>query len=105
MKEIIYYKTKANKCPYLDWYNSLDKSVRLTVDRRLERVKLGNLGNYRRFDNLTELKFAEGAGYRIYAYEVDNIIIVLLSAGDKSKQAKDIEKAKIYLQELLERYK
>lgn len=105
MKEIIYYKTESGKCPYLEWYNSLDKSIRLVIDRRLDRIKLGNLGNYRRFDNLTEIKFAEGAGYRIYAYEVDNIIIVLLSAGDKSKQAKDIKIAKTYLLEMLERYK
>lgn len=26
MKQIIYYTTIDNKCPYLDWYNSLDKS-------------------------------------------------------------------------------
>lgn len=55
MKEIIYYKTINGKCPYLEWYNSLDKSVRLIIDRRLDRIKLGNLGKYRKFDNLTEI--------------------------------------------------
>ena len=105
MKEIIYYKTISNRCPYLEWYNSLDKSIRLVIDRRLDRIKLGNLGKHRKFDGLTEIKFSEGAGYRIYAYEVDDILIILLSAGDKSKQAKDIECAKKYLLELKERYK
>lgn len=28
MKQIIYYTTEDNECPYLDWYNSLDKSKR-----------------------------------------------------------------------------
>lgn len=105
MKEIIYYKTCNNKCPYLEWYNSLDKSIRLIIDRRIDRIRLGNLGNHRKFDNLTEIKFTEGAGYRIYAYESDDVIIVFLSAGDKSRQSKDIELAKKYLQEFNERYK
>ena len=104
MKEIIYYRTYDNKCPYLEWYNSLDKSVRLIIDRRIDRIRLGNLGKHKKFDNLTEIKFVEGAGYRIYAYEYDNIVIIFLSAGDKSKQSKDIELAKKYLQEFKERY-
>ena len=53
---------------------------------------------------MTEIKFIEGAGYRIYAYEYDNVVIIFLSAGDKSKQSKDIEIAKKYLQEFKERY-
>lgn len=105
MKEIIFYKTLAGKCPFLEWYNSLDKSARLIIDRRIDRIRLGNLGKYKKFDNLTELKFVEGAGYRIYAYEYDNVVIIFLSAGDKSKQSKDIELAKKYLQEFNERYK
>ena len=48
MKEIIYYKTYDNKCPYLGWYNSLDKSVRLIIDRRIDRIRLGNLGKHKK---------------------------------------------------------
>lgn len=105
MKEIIFYKTIDNKCPFLEWYNSLDKSIRLIIDRRIDRIKLSNLGNYKRFDNLTEIRFKEGAGYRIYTYEYDEVVIIFLSAGDKSKQSKDIVLAKKYLQEFIERYK
>ena len=105
MKEIIYYKLKNGKCPYLNWYNSLDKSIRIIVDRRIDRLKLGNFGAYKRFDNLTELKFKQGAGYRIYAFELDDVVIVLLAGGNKSTQSKDIMLAKIYLDELKERYK
>ena len=105
MKEIIYYKTYDSKCPYLDWYNSLDKSVRLIIDRRIDRIRLGNLGKHKKFDNLTEIKFVEGSGYRIYAYEYDNVVIIFLSAEDKSKQSKKFELAKKCLQEFNERYK
>lgn len=76
MKEIIFYKTIDNKCPFLEWYNSLDKSIRLIIDRRIDRIKLGNLGDYKRFDNLTEIRFKEGAGYRIYTYEYDEVVII-----------------------------
>ena len=105
MKEIIYYKLPNGKCPYLEWYCSLNKSIRLIIDRRIDRIKLGNIGLHRKFDNLTEIKFKKGAGYRIYAYEYNEVIIIFLSAGDKSKQSKDIELAKQYLSELKERYK
>ncbi len=105
MKEVIFYKTLDNKCPFLEWYNSLDKSVRLIIDRRIDRIKLGNLGNCKRFDNLTEIKFKEGSGYRIYTYEYDDVVIVFLSAGNKTRQSKDIELAKKYLNEFIERYK
>lgn len=105
MKEVVYYKTSNDKCPYLDWYNSLDKSVRLVIDRRIDRIRLGNFGKHRKFDSLTEIKFVEGAGYRIYAYECNNVVIVFLTAGDKSRQSKDIELAKEYLKEFNERYK
>ena len=41
--------------------------------------------------------------FDIWMNSLDNIIIILLCAGDKSTQAKDIEKAKEYLQDLKER--
>lgn len=105
MKEIIYYKLKNGKCPYLEWYNSLDKSIKLVIDRRIDRLKLNNYGTYRKFDNLIELKFTQGSGYRIYSYEFDEVVVIFLTAGDKSTQSKDIESAKKYLQEFKERYK
>ena len=48
MKEIVYYQTINNKIPYLEWYNSLDKSLRLSVDKRLSKVERGLYGNIKR---------------------------------------------------------
>lgn len=43
------------------------------------------------------MRFMFGKGYRIY-YTIENeVIVLLLHAGDKSKQSKDIETAKKYL--------
>ena len=65
MKEIIYYQTLENKVPYLEWYHSLDKSLKLIVDKRLSKVEQGLYGNNKRLsEKLYELKFDNGL--RIY---------------------------------------
>ena len=102
MKEIVYYKTNANKVPYLEWYNSLDKSLRLVVDKRLSKVERGLYGKIRRLsEELYELKFDNGL--RIYYTEIDNTIVLLFTGGNKSKQSKDIETATKYLNDYNER--
>ena len=102
MKEIIYYKTNDNKVPYLEWYNSLDKSLRLIVDKRLSKVERGLYGKIRRLsEELYELKFDNGL--RIYYTEIENTIVLLFTGGNKSKQSKDIETATKYLNEYNER--
>ena len=102
MKEIIYYQTKDNKIPYLDWYNSLDKSLRLIVDKRLSKIERGLYGKIRRLsEELYEIKFDNGL--RIYYTEIDNTIVLLFTGGNKSKQSKDIETATKYLNDYNER--
>ena len=103
MKEIIYYQTAENKVPYLEWYNSLDKSLRLLVDKRLSKVERGLYGNNKRLsEELYELKFDNGL--RIYYTEIGNTIVLLFTGGNKSKQSKDIETATKYLNEYNSRF-
>lgn len=83
----------------------MDKGVKLQIDRRIERLRFGNPGLIQRFDNITEIKFTQHCGYRIYTHECDNILIIFLLAGNKKTQQKDIELAKQYLEEFKERYK
>ncbi|RAI15277.1 MAG: addiction module killer protein [Candidatus Melainabacteria bacterium] len=56
-------------------------------------------------NEIFELRFNFGSGYRIYFTEANDIIVILLCAGDKSTQVEDIKKAKKYLQDLVERNK
>ena len=99
------YTTRTGKVPFLDWLNSLkDPVTRHRIRRRLDRVEQGNYGDYKPLGNgVFELKFDFGPGYRVYFAEFDEIIVVLLCGGDKSSQEKDINTAKIYWKELLER--
>ena len=103
MKQIIYYTTIDGKCPYQDWYKKLDKSIRQQVDRRIDRLEEGIYGDCKRLSNdLFELRFKIGSGYRIYFTESQDVIILILCTGDKSSQSKDIEKAKAIIKEIKE---
>lgn len=103
MKEIIFYTNKNNKSPVKDWLKKLDKSIRIKITSRLVRLTEDNYGEHKKLDsNISELKFNFGSEYRIYYTEKDNIIIILLCAGDKKTQSKDLEKAKELYKELME---
>ena len=106
MKEILIYKTSNGKCPYDDWFYKLDKITQVWIEKRLERVEEGNYGDFKKLDSeISELRFTFGSGYRIYFTEANDIIVILLCAGDKGTQTEDIKMAKRYLRDLIERNK
>lgn len=98
MKKILFYKDKDGKEPVKQWLKTLDKTFVNRITLRLIRVENGNYGDYKVLDNeISELRFDFGKGYRIYFSEIDNVIVLLLNAGDKKLQSKDILKAKEHL--------
>ncbi len=99
------YASPAGKIPFLEWLNGLkDPTTRLRIRRRLDRLALGNMGDCKSVgEGVSELRLAFGPGYRIYFAEYDEVIIILLCAGDKGSQTKDIKTAKAYWHELKER--
>ena len=99
MKEIRFYQHTNNKIPVVEWLKSLDKPFRVRVQDRLTRIEQDhNFGDFKKLGNeISELRFNFGSGYRIYYTEVDNIVILLLNAGGKKLQSNDILKTKEYL--------
>lgn len=95
---IAYYLTEANKKPFKEWMDGLkDITARQKIRIRLDRVRLGNLGNNRAVgDGVFELKIDYGPGYRVYYALEGKVVVLLLVGGDKSTQGKDIEQAKRY---------
>lgn len=64
---------------------------------RLDRVRLGNLGQYRSAgEGVFELKIDFGPGYRVYFGQEGNTVVILLCGGDKKTQDKDIKSAREY---------
>ena len=98
------YQTSEGKKPFVDWLEDLDDKTRFRVKERLDRVSLGNLGDWKTVGKgVFELRLSFGSGYRIYYGQADKTIIILLSGGDKSKQKTDIKKAQVYWKDYLER--
>nr|MBF0222872.1 type II toxin-antitoxin system RelE/ParE family toxin [Desulfobulbaceae bacterium] len=80
---------------YNKWFAKLkDVSIKVKVLARLNRIENGNFGDFKKIGpDLFELRFFFGSGLRIYYTIQDGRVVFLLAGGDKSTQAKDIEKA------------
>ena len=95
-REIKLYRTPNGRVPFSEWYDTLQaRNVRNRIQKRLDQLEEGNFGDYRSVGSgVFELRFHFGPGYRIYFGEVDNTVVLLLCAGDKSSQTRDIRRAK-----------
>ena len=75
--------------------------AKVAIARRIERVKLGNLGDVKSVgEGISELRVTVGAGYRVYFTMRNGLIVVLLAGGDKSTQQADIKRARELAQEV-----
>ena len=94
-REIQRYVTVDGQVPFDNWYNSLrDSKISTIIDKRLNRVILGNLGDCQSVGKgVFELRIDYGPGFRIYFGQVGTTIIIHLCGGDKSTQDRDIRQA------------
>jgi len=68
---------------------------------RINQIRGGNFGDHKSVSNgVSELRIHYGPGYRIYYTVRGKMIVILLCAGDKSSQSKDIKKAQELNQEV-----
>jgi putative addiction module killer protein len=93
--EIRHYVTLDGKDVYLDWHRRLrDTRARIAIDRRINRIELGNLGDHKFLqDGVWELRIDVGLGYRVYYGIAGKQIVLLLCGGDKRTQTADIDRA------------
>ncbi len=105
--EIEYYITREGKKPFKAWLESLrDVTARAKIRIRLDRARLGNLGDYRSVGmGVYEFRVDYGPGYRIYFAIEGKRLLLLLLGGDKSSQQRDITTAREYWQDYKERNK
>ena len=88
---------------FLEWLEGLkDLSTRIRLARRLDKARLGNLGDIKALgDGIFEMREKFGPGWRMYYVLKGKTIIVMLGGGDKSSQSNAIKVAK-KLSKLLE---
>lgn len=99
--EIDYYKTEDGAAPFRKWLEALrDVNGRARIRVRLDRARLGNLGDHKHLDDgVWEMRIDYGPGYRVYFAKEGNRLILLLVGGDKDTQRRDIAQATSYLQD------
>ena len=81
---------------FSEWLARLrDQKAQARIVLRFAKMEVGLLGDYKSIgDGLSEIRIDYGPGYRLYFTKKNNVIIILLIGGDKSTQARDIEKAR-----------
>lgn len=80
---------------FVAWLDELkDKRAQVRIVARLRQVETGNLGDWQSVEGeVSELRLHFGPGYRLYFVRRGRIIVVMLNAGDKSTQRRDIRRA------------
>jgi putative addiction module killer protein len=77
------------------WFDRLDPNVAVKVTAALERLAEGNKSSVKPVgEGVSEYRINFGPGYRIYFGQDGEMLIILLTGGDKTTQSSDIEKAK-----------
>ncbi|MDR2797134.1 MAG: type II toxin-antitoxin system RelE/ParE family toxin [Treponema sp.] len=78
------------------WFSGLrDVLAKRRIDIRIRHLVMGNHGDVAPVgEGVSELRIDYGSGYRVYFKDTGKAIIILLCAGDKSTQNRDIKKAK-----------
>ncbi|WP_226017448.1 type II toxin-antitoxin system RelE/ParE family toxin [Novosphingobium sp. FKTRR1] len=83
------------------WLDELpDRKTRLRIIDRIKRLADGNAGDFKSVgDNVLELRFRFGPGYRVYYTWQNSRLVLLLAGGDKDSQPRDIIRAKALAKE------
>jgi putative addiction module killer protein len=95
MYEIRHFLAENQKDLFMEWRRQLrDTRARIAVDRRINRMELGNFGDHKYCrDGVWELRIDFGPGYRVYYAIAETRVVLLLSGGDKQTQDADIGRA------------
>lgn len=84
------------------WLKALrDPIAKARVIARIRSAEVGNFGDCAPVgDGISEMRIHIGPGYRLYYCRRGEVTYLLLCAGDKSSQQKDINTAKTLLKSL-----
>jgi putative addiction module killer protein len=91
---------REGSSPFGDWFTDLDSTAASKVTTALYRLEHGNFSNVQSVGGgVFEYKIDFGPGYRIYFGQDGNALVILLCAGAKKTQQRDIATAKDFWQE------
>lgn len=96
--EIRQYQTADGRTPFAEWIAALrDRRANQAIAARITRLQAGNRGDWKALGaGVFELRIDTGPGYRVYCGQDGATLVLLLCAGDKRTQTKDIKRANDY---------
>lgn len=96
--EVRQYQTADGHTPFAEWLTDLrDLQAKRAIVARITRMQAGNRGDWKALGTgVFELRVATGPGYRVYCGQDGATLVLLLCAGDKRTQSKDIDRAHDY---------
>ena len=99
--EVRQYQTRDGRIPFAEWLGALrDRRANQTIAARILRMQAGNRGDWKAVGaGVFELRIDTGPGYRVYCGQDGATLVLLLCAGDKRTQTKDIDHARDYWQD------
>jgi putative addiction module killer protein len=101
------FKDKHGRNIFRDWLSGLeDPTTEQRVDAYIGRLRRGIFNNCKPIDgcdDIYELVMDFGPGYRAYYTRIGKTILLLLCAGLKKRQNKDIKRALLLLLEYRDR--
>ena len=105
MVEIRRYVTRAGIEVFSEWLRRLaDANAKARIADRIDRLERGGFGDCKSLGGgLCELRVDWGPGYRIYYAMIGQACVLLLCGGDKRRQAADIQRARRFFKDYLER--
>ena len=98
MIEIRQYQTADGRIPFAEWLSALrDRRANQAIAARIVRMQSGNRGDWKALEaGIFELRIDTGPGYRVYCGQDGATLVLLLCAGDKRSQSRDIQHARDY---------
>lgn len=93
--EVRHYFTRSGKDPVAHWLKALeDRKGHAAILRRIDRLSNGIQGDSKPCGHgVWELRIDYGPGYRLYYTQQNTEVVLLLCAGTKRSQRRDIELA------------
>ena len=80
---------------FVAWLDALkDKRAQVRIAARLRQAEAGSLGEWQPIEGeVSEMRVHYGPGYRLYFVRRGRVIVIMLNAGDKASQKRDIRRA------------
>jgi putative addiction module killer protein len=93
---VVEFLDDRGRSPFRIWFERLDPSAAGRATTALYRMEQGNVSSMRSLGGgLEEYRIDAGPGYRIYLGRPDGRTLVVLGAGIKRTQSRDIEASRI----------